>query len=143
VTEAATESAISSWFDDGPEPTLLGLQCTTCGNKVFPPRAILCPNPACSGTDFQSVPLGRFGKLWSFTDAQYAPPPPYPAATGEYEAFALVAVELDEEKMIVLGQAVPEVNLADLSVGMPMELTTGTLADGTVVWKWKPAGDQS
>jgi uncharacterized OB-fold protein len=143
ASEGAPASAIATWFDDGPQPALRALQCTVCGNKVFPPRALICPNPACSSTDFESVHLGRLGTLWSFTDAQYAPPPPYPRTEGPWEPFPLLAVEITDDKMIVLGQAAPGVGLEDLTVGMPMELSVGSLTDGTAVWNWKPAGGTS
>jgi uncharacterized OB-fold protein len=143
AVDVPPESAISSWFSAGPQPHLNGLKCTVCGNAVFPPRALTCPNPSCSSNEFETVPLGRRGRLWSFTDSQYAPPPPYVKGEGEYQPFVLVAVELDDDKMIVLGQTVSEVRIEDLQVGMPMELTTGPLGDGALVWKWQPAEEAS
>ena len=56
----------------------------------------------------------------------------------------LPEVELDAEKMVVLGQVVAGVRLEELRVGMRMELVVDTLfQDATkehVVWKWKPTG---
>ena len=57
-------------------------------------RAGFCRNPACSGEEFESVELSRRGSVWSYTDAQYQPPPPYVSRTDPYEPFALAAVEL-------------------------------------------------
>ncbi len=46
--------------------------------------------------------------------------------------------------MVVLGQVVKGVTVADLKVGMPMELVLETLhetdADIKVTWKWRPLG---
>jgi uncharacterized OB-fold protein len=57
--------------------------------------------------------------------------------------YAMAAVELAEEKMVVLGQVVPGVEVAELEAGMEMELVLGTLFEDDeneyLVWKWKPA----
>ena len=49
--------------------------------------------------------------------------------------------------MVVLGQLVKGVNLADLKVGMAMELVIDVLSEdetaAKTTWKWKPAGGQA
>ena len=40
--------------------------------------------------------LSRRGRLWSYTENRYAPPPPYPAGES-FEPFAVAAVTLDRE----------------------------------------------
>ena len=138
-----TAPAVEGWFTTGPEPALLGQRCGTCGTVVFPPTATWCPNPACAGEDLAPVELSRRGRIWSYTDARYQPPAPYVAAD-PYEPFTLAAVELQPEGMIVLGQVVPGVAPADLTVGDEVELVVGTLysEDGTdyQVWRWRPLG---
>jgi hypothetical protein len=56
--------------------------------------------------------------------------------------YTIAAVELDKEKMIVLGQVIEGVTVADLKVGDEVEMVLETLFeddDGDkVVWKWKP-----
>ena len=49
--------------------------------------------------------LSRRGRIWSYTDARYQPPPPYVAAD-PYVPFCLAAVELAAEKLVVMGQVV-------------------------------------
>lgn len=133
------------WFTpDDAEPTLLGRRCTTCGTYTFPPNADLgCPNPACLGVDFDGVALSRRGKVWSYTDARYQPPLPYVVPTGEHVPFAIAAVELAHEGLVVLGQVVAGVSVDDLRVGQEMELVVDVLfSDGDtdhLIWKWKPA----
>ena len=87
------------------------------------------------------MPLSRTGKVWSFTNASYQPPAPYVSAD-PFVPFTIAAVELEKEKMIVLGQVVAGVNPSDLKAGMEMELVLDTLfVDGEteqVTWKWKP-----
>jgi uncharacterized OB-fold protein len=63
--------------------------------------------------------------------------------TEPYQPFAVAAVELERERMVVLGQVVDGVAVADLEVGMEMELVLATLSEDAeheyVVWKWRPA----
>lgn len=129
------------WFQTDP-PALLGSRCTTCGTYAFPPITGLCRNPACGGTEWETRPLSRRGTVWSYTDARYQPPPPYVPPTEEFEPFAIAAVELTTEGLIVLGQVVRGVGVDDLAIGQEMQLAVEPLfADGDheyVVWKWEP-----
>ncbi|HEV7419282.1 MAG TPA: OB-fold domain-containing protein [Mycobacterium sp.] len=120
--------AIDGWFatDDAGRAHLIGGKCVRCGTYVFPPRANNCPNPACDGDVLEQVPLSRHGAVWSYTENQYQPPPPYPQAD-PFEPFAVAAVQLAEEGIIVLGKVVEGTLAADLKVGMVMELTTMAL----------------
>ncbi len=137
--------AIEGWFAlggaDGSMPHLLGSHCADCGTYAFPPRPGPCPNPRCDATELASVPLSTRGTVWSFTENHYAPPPPYVAAE-PFEPYALAAVELAAEGMVVLGQVPPGVRVTDLRVGMPMRLGVGTLFTGDdgvdrLVWMWE------
>jgi uncharacterized protein len=142
VTGKAQVPAVEGWFSaDTGDPHLLGGRCTTCGTYVFPRRALACPNPDCAGREFDEVALGRRGSLWSYTENRYQPPPPYVAAD-PFVPFAIAAVELAEEKMVVLGQVVAGVGVDHLHTGMEMELVLDTLYEDDdneyVVWKWAP-----
>lgn len=137
--------AVDGWFttDDAGVAHLIAGKCTECGTYVFPPRENNCPNPACDGDVLRQVPVSRRGTLWSYTENQYAPPPPYPAPD-PFEPFAVAAVELAAEGIIVLGKVVEGTLAADLKVGMDMELTTMPLytdEDGFVrtVHAWRIA----
>jgi uncharacterized OB-fold protein len=138
-------AAIDGWFTIDDEPVLLGNRCTTCATVYFPKASLFCPNPACEGTEFEAVPLSRFGRIWSYTDAQYQPPPPYVPLPGDYVPFAIAAVELEAEQMVVLGQVARGYGVADLSVGQRVELVVEELyADDDhdyVVYKWRPTGE--
>ncbi len=134
--------AIEGWFDPDPErPALLGSCCLSCGNITFPKEMVSCRNPACDGTELEEIRLSGRGRVWSYTDARYAPPPPYVAAD-PYVPFALAAVELPAERIVVLGQVVPGVSVDDLSVGDEVELVVDTLYEDDeheyLVWKWRP-----
>ncbi|HWJ80729.1 MAG TPA: OB-fold domain-containing protein [Nocardioides sp.] len=135
-----TSPAVEGWFTTGAEPALLGSRCTTCGNVVFPPAAGFCRNPACAGDEHEQVPLSRRGRVWSYTDAQYQPPPPY-VPTDPFEPFALAAVELPEG-IVVLGQVAAGFGVDDLTVGAEVDLVVEPLytdeSGERTVWRWKP-----
>jgi uncharacterized OB-fold protein len=130
---------LEGWFTvDEKAPALLGARCRACGTYYFPKAIKFCRNPACAGTEFEEVPLSRDGKLWSYTNSAYQPPEPYIAAE-PFQPFGIAAVELERERMIVLGQIAKGVALESLRVGQNMELALEPLDDGKLVWKWKPA----
>ena len=137
--------AIEGWFTtptDGADPVLIGAQCESCGTYVFPPRAGWCPNPACSATELKPVELSSRGRVWSFTENRYAPPAPFVVAE-PFEPYALAAVEMEREGLIVLGQVAKGVLAADLKVGMEMKLDLGVLRSDDehdyLVYTWAPA----
>jgi hypothetical protein len=136
--------AIEGWFKmDAAKPALLGTRCTGCGTVFFPREETFCRNPACANTKFEEVELSTRGRVWSYTNNCYAPPAPFVAPTTPFEPYSIAAVELEREKMVVLGQVVRGVGVERLEVGMEMELVLDTLFEDEqneyVVWKWKPA----
>ena len=135
--------AIEGWFTlDESAPALLGDKCTECGTYTFPRARKFCPNPRCTSESFDEVELSRTGTIWSYTDARYQPPPPYVPVTDQHEAFAITAVELDREKLVVMGQVAPGVGIDELRVGMTVELVLDVLYGDDdadyLVWKWRP-----
>jgi len=138
---ASTTPVIEGWFTTGPEPALLASRCTTCGSVFFPRTEGFCRNPRCDGEEFEVTELSRRGTIWSYTDAQYQPPPPYIPATDPYVPFALAAVELPEG-IVVLGQLAGGYGVRDVRVGTEVELVVETLhTDETgerTIWRWKP-----
>jgi uncharacterized OB-fold protein len=132
---------IEGWFTTGAEPHLLGTRCADCGTVFFPRATGLCRNPLCRGRDLTETALSRTGTIWSCTDARYQPPPPYIPAE-PYVPFSIAAVELAEEKIVILGQLAQGYATTDVSVGSPVELVVEPLyrLDGVdrLVWRWKP-----
>lgn len=135
--------AVEGWFTIDGAPHLVGSRCTTCGTRFFPRREIACADPSCPGRAFEDVALARTGKVWSYTENRYQPPAPY-VSPDPFVPYVIAAVELDDDKIVVMGQVVPGVGVDDLTVGMPMELTVDTLFEDDdaehVVWKWQPVG---
>lgn len=133
---------LEGWFaHDAEGAHLVGTRCTTCGTFYFPPHVRFCRNPACDGEQFEQLPLSRQGRLWSFTDACYQPPEPF-IAPDPFVPFAIAAVELEREKMIVLGPVAAGVGVDQLQVGMQMQLVIATLSETAterhLVWNWQP-----
>jgi uncharacterized protein len=142
---AGSLPAVEGWFTAGPQPALVGTRCSRCRTVFFPRETAFCRNPACAGAgdELEQVELSRQGRVWSYTDARYRPPPPYIARTDPYEPFALAAVELEGEGIVVLGQVADGYGVDDLAVGAPVELVVETLYaddDGRerTIWRWKP-----
>lgn len=148
--------AIEGWFTMPPEDadfpedgsglpgiTLLGTRCVDSGTYFFPPEKVMSRAPGFADSELVDVELSTRGTLWSYTDAQYQPPEPFVAASDPYVPYCLAAVELAEERLVVLGQVVAGVTVDDLQVGMPMELVADVLNSDDehtyVVWKWRPA----
>lgn len=134
--------AIEGWYSmDKDHACLLGARCTDCGTYYFPKHIHYCRNPGCDSESFEEVELSTTGTLWSYTNACYPPPEPFVAAD-PFEPFAIAAVELEREKMIVLGQVVAGVDVSELAVGAKVELVLDTLHEDEehtrMVWKWKP-----
>ena len=134
--------AVEGWFTLADEPHLLGKQCATCATIVFPPRALSCPNPVCDGRELDDVELGRTGRVWSYATNHYPPPAPY-VAPDPFEPYTVAAVELDDERLVVLGQVQQGVD--SLRIGQRVELTLGTLFETDeeihVTWRWSPAAE--
>lgn len=139
---ARREAIDGTLTEVGGMPHLLGSRCVDCGSFYFPRVGGYCRNPDCDSEQFEDVALSRTGRLWSFTNAGYQPPPPYIADSDSFEAFGIAAVELEAEQMIVLGQLASDVPLSALEVGMEMELVVERLyaddAGEAVTWKWRP-----
>ena len=132
--------AIDGWFTlDDLHPHLLGTRCASCDSFFFPPETTFCRNPSCHGTNLVEVPLSRRGRVWSSTVNHYPPPPP--AVSREpFEPYGVAAVELAEERMVVLGRVAG--NPGPLPVGAEVELVLDTLYEDEeseyIVWKWRP-----
>jgi len=139
MTAKTKVPAVEGWFSmDTDDPRLLGNRCTTCGSVFFPKAALACRNPGCRGDEFEEVALSRRGRVWSYTTNHYAPPAPYVAAD-PFEPYTIAAVELADEKMVVLGQV--DGDASALQVGSEVEVVLATLFEDDehehVVWKWR------
>ncbi|MCX5197999.1 zinc ribbon domain-containing protein [Streptomyces sp. NBC_00249] len=150
--ESTRTPVVSGWFT-GPGAEggfrLLGTRCSACTAVFFPREDAYCRNPHCpGGGELAEVPLSPRGRVWSCTDGRYRPPAPYVSDPDvPWEPYTLVAVELETEGMVVLGQAEPGVTVADLPVGAEVEVVPGVM-DGEAgsvrtTWRFRPVGGAS
>lgn len=121
---------------------LQGTRCADCGTVYFPREETLCRNPRCGSTKLEPTALSTRGRIWSFTNSCYPPPAPYVPTTDPFEPITIAAVELEDERMVVMGQ-VDGAGVEDLEAGMEMEITTGVLNEDDenqcIVWRWRKA----
>ena len=143
MTDKKRVPAVDGFFTyDTKKSALLGTRCHSCGTYYFPKETTLCHHPKCWSNEFDEVELSREGKLWSFTNACYSPPAPF-VAEDPFVPFCIAAVELEKEKLTILGQVVKGVSVQDLKVGQTMQLKIGTLYEDDentfLTWRWEPA----
>jgi len=132
---------LEGWFTMGKNPQLLGSRCKSCRTYFFPKESFYCRNPNCSGSEFEEVPLSRTGRIWSYTKNCYQPPAPY-VSPEPFVPYTIAAVELAEEKMVILGQLASDADQDAIEVGQEVELVVEKLFEDEAaehhVWKWKP-----
>jgi uncharacterized OB-fold protein len=125
---------------DADDPHLIGGRSSN--GSYFFPKDLGGTDPYSDGGPLEEVQLSNRGTVWSYTNSAYPPPPPFVVTTDPFVPVVVAAVELDVEKMVVLGQVVPGITVEDLHVGMPVEMVLDTLYEDDdseyVVWKWKP-----
>ncbi|MGW2507335.1 Zn-ribbon domain-containing OB-fold protein [Streptomyces sp. NPDC001588] len=142
----ARTPAVAGWFTgEGDDFRLVGTRCSACGSVFFPREDTFCRNPECEGGELTATPLSGRGRVWSYTDTRYRPPSPYVTNPElPWEPYALVAVELEAERIVVLGQAAAGVTVGDLRVGMEVAVVPGVLYEDAetawTTWNWRPTG---
>jgi uncharacterized OB-fold protein len=133
--------AIEGWFTVTDAPTLVGARGKESGSYFFPAAVAVSGNPQAPGEEREPVELSRRGRVWSWTTNHYAPPEPY-MSPDPFVPYTVVAVELERERMVVLGALADGVDASALEVGAEVELELGTLYEDDeheyVVWKWRP-----
>lgn len=133
--------AVDGWFTMGDEPALLGSRGAETGSYFFPKNLAFSRNPIAPTEDLTEVELSSRGKVWSWATNHYQPPAPF-MAPDPFVPYTVVAVELIEEQMVVLGPLAPDADPSTLSVGTEVEVTLGTLYEDDdheyVIWQWKP-----
>ena len=137
--------AVAGLFTMDDQPRLIGGRIVETGGYCFPKDLGGSDPVACTGK-VEEVLLSREGKLWSFTNSTYPPPPPF-VSDEQYEPVTIAAVELQEEAMVVIGQVAPGFGVQDLAIGMGVELELGTLYEDDeheyLTWYWRPLGTPS
>lgn len=119
-------------FTDEPQPRLVGGRHSETGRIVFP-----CP----ADKDYQPIPLGRSGRLWSYTIQRYRPKSPPYAGPEAFTPWAVAYVELPGESIVEARLA--DIDFAEIEIGMALELTQVPLdpdaADPVLIPAFRPA----
>jgi uncharacterized OB-fold protein len=141
MTTKTRVPAKDGWFTmDADAPTLLGRRGVETGSYFFPPTLAFSRNPAAPAEELEEVALSRKGRVWSWTTNHYQPPEPY-MPPDPFVPYTVVAVELVEEQMVVLGPLDPASDANALAVGQEVELALTTLYEDDdheyVVWSWR------
>jgi uncharacterized OB-fold protein len=140
VSEPTRIPAVDGWFTLDPEPRLVGRKGAQSGSFFFPPTVAFSRNPEAPFEELLEAPLSRRGRVWSWTTNHYEPPAPY-VSPDPFVPYTVVAVELPEEQMVVLGGLADGDDPSDLAVGAEVELELATLFSDDegehVVWAWR------
>ncbi len=116
-----------------------GSKCKSCNTAYFPKKSS-CHNPDCTNSDMQDFDFGGQGKLWSYSVADYPPPPPH-IFDKPFVSYAMGVVDLDCGVRLI-GQMVDKP--AEVKVDSRVELVIDALyhQDGKefTTWKFKQIG---
>ena len=139
--------AVEGWFTmDEHAPSLVGARGTESGSFFFPKALAVSANPAAPFEARDDVLLSRRGRVWSYTTNHYEPPAPY-VSPDPFVPYTVLAVELEAERMVVLGPLATGADPSQLRVGMEVELVLGPLYSDAeheyVIWQWAPVASSS
>ncbi len=128
---AAVPVAEGLWTDE-PQPRLIGGRHRVSGEIVFPmPQGDAAQH-------FDAIALSRTGSLWSWTSQDFRPKSPPYAGPDAFTPFLIGYVELPGE--VIVETRIEGAVLADLKLGMAMELVITEFAPGRTTFAFRPAG---
>lgn len=123
-----TISPDTSFFWEGlKEHRLLIQRCASCGVLRHPPRP-MCPE--CTSLDWDTVASGGRGTVHSFVMPQH---PQFPFMDYPY---IVALVDLDEGVRLISNLI--DIDAADVSMEMPVEVTFTEFDDGFVLHQFRP-----
>ena len=114
--------------------TLHGSKCTNCATPYFP-RSEACHNPECAESKIEDYDFGGKGTLWSYSVADFPPPPPH-KFDKPFAPYAIGVVDM-ECGLRLIGQMVEKAE--DVNVGAHVEVVIDTLyhEDDKAFTSWK------
>lgn len=125
---ASLQPIAPNLWSEGPEPQLLGGR-NADGSIFFP-----IPEDD-SANDIEIVKLSRTGTLWSYTQQEFQPKPPYDGPE-EFVPFLVGFIELPGE--IIVESHIVETSLEQLSLGMKMELVITAFDESRSMYAFRP-----
>jgi uncharacterized OB-fold protein len=133
--------AVEGWFTTDDPPRLLASRGTETGSYFFPKNLAFSRNPAAPAEELEEVQLSSRGRVWSWTTNHYKPPEPY-MSPDPFVPYTVLAVELVDEQMVVLGPLAAGCDPSELAVGTAVELELGPLYEDDdheyLMWQWRP-----
>ena len=98
-TAALREPCVPGLFSEEEGARLHGARCTCCNTPYFP-RVAACRNPACEESKIVPCTFGGEGRLWSYSVADFPPPPPH-RYDKPFVPYAIGVVDLDSGLRVV------------------------------------------
>jgi uncharacterized OB-fold protein len=114
--------------------TLHGSRCTNCDTPYFP-TSEACHNPDCTDSKMEDFDFGGEGTLWSYSVADFPPPPPH-IFDKPFAPYAIGVVDMDCGLRLI-GQMVEKAE--DIKVDARVALVIDTLyhEDDVAYSSWK------
>ena len=111
------EPCVPGLFSEENGASLLGARCRCCGTPYFPTPSH-CRSPDCAGSDLEPQAFSGGGVLWSYSVANFPPPPPH-QFDAPFKPYVIGVVDLDQGLRVV-GQMIG--TAADMRVGARVDL---------------------
>ncbi len=126
MTDQATAEqrvpCVEGLFSEENGAVIYGCRCTGCNTPYFP-KADLCHNPDCTQSQMVDCDFGGKGKLWSYSVANFPPPPPH-IFDEPFSPYAMGVVDM-ECGLRLIGQMVDPAE--EIRVDSEVELVIDTL----------------
>lgn len=97
------EPSVAGLFSEEGGARLHGSRCASCNTPYFP-KAAQCRNPDCGESKMETCSFSGDGVLWSYSVADFAPPPPHKYDL-PFVPYVIGVVDLDNGLRVV-GQMV-------------------------------------
>lgn len=133
-TAALREPCVPGLFSEEEGGHLHGARCTCCNTPYFP-RVSACRNPACDESKIVPCTFGGEGRLWSYSVADFPPPPPH-RYDKPFVPYAIGVVDLDIGLRVV-GQMVDPVEFMQVGARVRLVIEPIHHDDGKAFTSWK------
>lgn len=124
------------FWDAAAQHRLVVPRCTACGTYRFPPGPF-CWN--CQAQDVEWIEQPGRGVVYSFTVVRH----PLLPSLADTVPYVPAVVELPDTNGCRLVGAMTEVGVADVRIGLDVELVWRDVREGTTVPTWRPASDSA
>lgn len=129
---------VAGLFTEEGGAKIFGSKCTSCGTPYFPKKTA-CHNPNCTDSKIVDCEFGGKGTIWSYSVADFAPPPPH-KFDKPFKSYVIGVIDM-ENGLRLVGQMVNA--LEEIKVGAKVELVIDTLYHeedkAFTSWKFKLA----